>query len=133
MISRFSRSICLCLAVCLIFMGIYADIDHWGSYGENSRVASNEAFITSVDDFQEVVLCTGKTNPGDGLTIRAVLNRTVRRISEYMAHAVVPNPDLLPNNIICLFADYGRDTVNVTHYMSVVMDYIHHQDGRKRL
>ncbi len=130
--SLFSRGISLLFACILFVAAIYTGTDSKEYHAGNSGNHSGQQYITSADNEVEVEICARKTiQSEDSLCVCAVLKRTVRRLSEYIVFAEVPPCGLLTDNRICLFADYSTDIMQSGGYMSVVMDYVHQQDGEK--
>ncbi len=130
--SLFSRGISLLFACVLLVAAIYAGVDFEEYHVRNSGNHSGRQYITSADCDVEVEICARKTIQGEeSLCVCAVLKRTVRRLSDYIVLADVPPCGQLTDNRVCLFADYNEDIIQSCGYMSVVMDYVHQQDGEK--
>ena len=130
--SLFSRGISLLFACVLFVAAIYTGADFEEYHIRNSGNHSGQQYITSADSDIEVEICARKTMQSEeSLCVCAVLKRTVRRLSEYIVFAEVPPCGLLTDNRICLFADYNMHIMQFCGYMSVVMDYVHQQDGEK--
>ncbi len=131
--SVLSNLICILMAVCMLFTGIHIDLDHWNRYDRNSSKTLSDSYITSPDDYIEVVVAVQRLEKGnERLQVRLLLNRMVRKFFDPDLHAILPVNALFINHWIRQFFDYEWDAIATRCHMSVVMDYMHQQDGRKR-
>lgn len=130
--SAISGYLCLLLAVCTLCSGIHIDLDHWIQYDANSCDTFSEAYITTPDEYPEVEIAIRQSEQTGSADVRILPGKIFRKVIWTDLHALLPQKAFYLQQCFGTNSDYIRVETEIESSVSVVLEYLHQQDGRKR-
>ncbi len=131
--STVSGFICMLLAVCMFFAGIHIDLEHWIKYEADSCDTFGEAYITSPDEYTEVEIAIRQSEQPETFETRVLPRKFSRKLFFAESDALLPDKVFFLAQCFVEVSDYDKEENEILSPVSVVMNYVHRQDGRKRI
>lgn len=125
--------ICMLLIVCILCAGLHIDLKHWIQYDENSCGALGDAYITSPDEYSEVEIAIRQSEQLESSEVFLRLGRITRKCFFADWNVLLPERANIRTQFTEVVYEYERDEIEIINPCSVMVDYVHRQDGRKRI